>query len=60
MPSIPFHETRMGHQFFTKTAPKGVRALERIADALEQQSALMQQLLAAQQAQPEAAEEETS
>src|SRR5690606_6134419 len=47
MPGIPFHETRMGHQFLTKTAPEGVRELRRLADAVERLNGFLEQLLAA-------------
>lgn len=30
-----FYQTRMGHQFYEGTVPRLVRAIERVADALE-------------------------
>jgi hypothetical protein len=62
MSGIPFHQTPMGHAFITKTAPQAVREIGRLADGIERLSALLEQLLAAQQREPEAepdGEEET-
>lgn len=33
-----FHETQMGRKFFESQVPKIIKALERIADALEEQN----------------------
>jgi hypothetical protein len=54
MSGIPFHQTPMGHAFITKTAPQAVRELGRLADGIERLNALLEQLLAAQQREPEA------
>ena len=35
-----FHDTKMGRYFYDGSVPKLIRALERIADALEKQNAL--------------------
>jgi hypothetical protein len=62
MSGIPFHQTPMGYAFITKTAPQAVREIGRLADGIERLNALLEQLLAAQQREPEAepeGEEET-
>jgi hypothetical protein len=62
MSGIPFHQTPMGNVFFTKTAPQAVREIGRLADGIERLSALLEQLLGAQQRESEAepdGEEET-
>ena len=35
---MQFHETELGRRFFGSQLPKIIKALERIADALEEQS----------------------
>lgn len=35
MPAPEFHETKMGYNFYNRDVPKFIKAVERIADALE-------------------------
>ena len=36
MDYVPLHKTRMGEKFFAKTVPDLIRAIERLAVAMEQ------------------------
>ena len=35
MEQVPFHQTRMGQQFYERTLPELVRQIERLNDLLE-------------------------
>ena len=40
MTDIPFHQTRMGQQFFERTLPELVRQIERLTDAVDEEEAI--------------------